>query len=356
MSTSVSIDGTSFLLNSRPTYEGRSYKGRSIEGLLFNSRMVQAIFDDLNPATSKLWAYPDTGTWDADRNTNDFCNHLADYRACGLLAVTVGLQGGGSLFTKDIYDSYINSAFDPDGSFRPTYFDRLLRVISSADEAGMIVIVNYFYIKQVVLIPDDNTILDITARTSEWLLNTGYDNIIVDVVNEAGNRFKRPLFGPDGIHQLIDCVKATTVDGRRLLVGASTGGGNELPQGKWLATEDFSMPHGNGCTPERLAAKLGRLRTCDEYTAHPRPILINEDGTILDNLEIAIEKYASWGFYAQGYGSDYSDLSNNWKMQPRETKFEDLSGFQTVPVNWAINTPEKKRFFERLKLITSGAA
>jgi hypothetical protein len=356
MSTSISIDGAKFLINGRPTYEGRSYKGRTIEGLLFNSRMVQAIFDDASHATRKFWAYPDTGSWDAQRNTDDFCSHLADYNDCGLLAVTVGLQGGGPVFTKDIYENYVNSAFAPDGSLMPAYFDRLLRVIRSADEAGMVVIVNYFYIKQVARIPDDKTILDTTARTTEWLLNTGYDNIIVDVVNEAGNRFKRPLFGPDGVHQLIDCVKATTVDGRRLLVGVSTGGGDELPQGKWLASEDFSMPHGNGCTPARLAAKLDRLRTCDQYEARPRPILINEDGIILDNLETAIEKYASWGFYSQGYGSDYSDLSCDWKQEPRESKFQDLSGFQTVPVNWAINSPEKRAFFERLKLITSGAA
>jgi hypothetical protein len=354
--TSIAINGTKFILSDRPTYEGLSYKGRTIEGLLFNSRMVQAIFDDENPATRNCWAYPDTGCWDPDRNTDDFCRHLADYRACGLLAVTVGLQGGGSVFTKDIYENYLNSAFAPDGSFKPAYFDRLLRIIKTADDCGMVVIVNYFYVKQVHRIPDDKTILDITAHTTEWLLNTGYDNIIVDVVNEAGNRFKRPLFGPDGIHQLIDCVKSTTVDGHRLLCGASTGGGKELSMGKWLACEDFSMPHGNGCTPDQLRDKLRLLRTFDEYKARPRPILINEDGTILDNLETAIEEYASWGLYAQGYGSEYSDLSNNWKMQPRETKFDDLSGFQTLPVNWAINAPEKKRFFERLKLITSGAA
>jgi hypothetical protein len=356
MSTSISIDAAKFLINGRPTYECLSYKGRTIEGLLFNSRMVQAIFDDENPQTRKHWAYPDTGKWDADRNTDEFCRHLADYRACGLLAVTVGLQGGGSIYSKDIYDNYINSAFAPDGSFKPAYFDRLLRVIKAADELGMIVIANYFYIKQVPRIQDDKTILDIAARTSEWLLNTGYNNIIVDVVNEAATRFKSPLCRPEGIHRLIDCVKAARVNGRRLLVGASTGGGDELPIGKWLASEDFSMPHGNGCTPDHLRSKLRLLRSFDEYKARPRPILINEDGTIIDNLEASVEEYASWGLYSQGYGSGYSDLSCDWKQRPRETKFDDLSGFQTVPVNWAINTPEKRAFFDRLKLITGGVA
>jgi hypothetical protein len=38
-----------------------------IEGLLMNSRMVQGIFDDLNPATRDMWVYPDTQRWDPDR-------------------------------------------------------------------------------------------------------------------------------------------------------------------------------------------------------------------------------------------------------------------------------------------------
>ena len=45
----------------------------------------------------------------------------------------------------------------------------------------------------------------------------------------------------------------------------------------------------------------------------------------------------------------------DWKEHGREARYEDLSGFQTVPVNWGINTPIKKAFFTALKAITSGA-
>ena len=51
VSTEVSIAGEKFLLNGQPTYAGRAGQGHSIEGRLFNSRMVQGVFDDLNPAT-----------------------------------------------------------------------------------------------------------------------------------------------------------------------------------------------------------------------------------------------------------------------------------------------------------------
>ena len=37
--TRVSIEGDGFRINDRPTYEGRSYQGHKIEGLLPNSRM-----------------------------------------------------------------------------------------------------------------------------------------------------------------------------------------------------------------------------------------------------------------------------------------------------------------------------
>src|SRR4051812_33095293 len=69
--TTVSIQGRSFLINSQPTYAGRTNKGMKVEGLLMNARLVQGVFDDRNPDTRKQWDYPD-GPWDPDRNTREF--------------------------------------------------------------------------------------------------------------------------------------------------------------------------------------------------------------------------------------------------------------------------------------------
>jgi len=353
MTTRIEIDGTRFLINGRPTCEGVIHRGRPVEGLLLNSRMIQAIFDDDCPETRPRWAYPDTGTWDPDRNTDEFCAHLPEYRSCGLLAVTVGLQGGGSVYTPDVYDRYDNSAYRADGSFKQPYFDRLLRVIRAADEAGMVVIVNYFYWKHVQRIPDDGAIIAITERVTDWLLRTGFRNILVDVANEANLWWKRPLFAPDRVHRLIEVAKSAALNGRRLLVGVSSGGDDDLAAGRWLDTEDFSMPHGNGLLPDQLRAKIRRLRDTAEYRRRPRPILINEDGVFAENLEAAVDEGASWGFYCQGYGSGYRDRMD-WTTKPRESTFDALSGFQTLPVNWAINDPFKRAFFERLKSIANG--
>ena len=93
--TVVAIKGGDFLINGRPTYEGRTWQGKRIEGLLLNSRMVQGIFDDLNPATVTAWAYPDTRRWDPERNTREFLAGHAEWRErIGLLAITLNLQGG----------------------------------------------------------------------------------------------------------------------------------------------------------------------------------------------------------------------------------------------------------------------
>ena len=58
--TAVAIARDAFHINGKPTYQGRRWKGHTIEGLLLNSRMVQATFDDLNPETRGSWIYPDT--------------------------------------------------------------------------------------------------------------------------------------------------------------------------------------------------------------------------------------------------------------------------------------------------------
>jgi len=92
--TWVAIEGDRFLIDGEPTYKGRTFRGYRIDGLLLNSRMVQATFDDANPGTRSRWAYPDTGVWDPERNVREFLEALPVYREHGLLAVTVNFQGG----------------------------------------------------------------------------------------------------------------------------------------------------------------------------------------------------------------------------------------------------------------------
>src|SRR3979411_2884380 len=84
--TTVSIVGEGFCINGEATYKGRVWQGQRIEGLLLNARLVQGIFDDLNTNIVAQWAYPDTGKWDAERNTREFIAAMPAWRRHGLLA------------------------------------------------------------------------------------------------------------------------------------------------------------------------------------------------------------------------------------------------------------------------------
>jgi hypothetical protein len=350
MKTEVSIQGTDFLINGELTYKGRYHDGRRIEGLLFNSRMVQAIYDDENLSSRTYWNYPDTHTWDPDRNTNEFCTALPVYRQHGLLGVTVGLQGGGPIYSPDIYDRYINSAFNWDGSLKPPYFERLHRVLTSADQVGMVVILNFFYWQQNRKFVNYDAIRTAARLASEWILENDFCNALVDVNNEV--KEGPGILESEGIHELIEIIQSTTRGGRRLLVGTSIHPWNHQPPGKWSTNVDFFLPHGNDSYAGKLRSELRALKLSDVYTQNPRPILINEDSIDITNLDVAVDEGASWGFYSQGFGSCYRDYRWDWTLHDREDTYQKLSGYQTPPINWGINTDFKKMFFSRIRTIT----
>src|SRR5207245_5548921 len=81
--TVVAIQGTRFLVNGELTSPGKP-----AEGLLLNTRMAQAIFDDENSDTVAEWAYPDARKWDPQRNTNEFVALLPTYAQHGIRLLT----------------------------------------------------------------------------------------------------------------------------------------------------------------------------------------------------------------------------------------------------------------------------
>src|SRR5262249_19714093 len=165
-----SIVGDAFHINGQPTYPGRTWQGHKIEGLLLNSRMVQGIFDDLNPETAKQWAYPDTGRWDADRNTREFVAAMPLWRPHGLLAFTIDLQGGSPQgYSKD--QPWHNSAIAADGSLRPDYLQRLAQILDKADELGMVAIVGIFYFGQDQRLENEAAVKRAVDNTVDWVFD-----------------------------------------------------------------------------------------------------------------------------------------------------------------------------------------
>ena len=336
--TAVGIAADKFLINGAPTYKGRTWNGKPIEGLLLNSRMVQATFDDRNPDTRDKWAYPDTRTWDPNRNTREFVEQMPAWRKHGLLAVTLNLQGGSPEgYSKD--QPWHNSAVNADGSLDPKYMARLATVIDRADELGMVVILGLYYFGQDQRVKDEAAVLAGADAAVDWLLGKGYANVLVEVNNECNVRYDHDVLKPDRVHELIERVRKRSTDtGRRLLVGTSYGGGT-IPKPNVVKASDFLLIHGNGVAdPKRIADMVRQTRKVDGY--RPMPVLFNEDDHYdfdqpANNFTAAIGEYASWGYF------DF--------RRPGEG-FDE--GYQSVPVHWGVSSARKKGFFKLLSEIT----
>ena len=337
--TEVTIVGDAFYMNGRPTYAGRTWQGHKIEGLLLNSRMVQGIFDDLNPETVNLWAYPDNRRWDAERNTREFIDAMPLWRQHGLLAFTICLQGGSPQgYSRD--QPWHNSAINADGSLRPDYMGRLSRILDRADELGMVGILGIFYFGQDQRLTDEAAVKRAVDNAVDWVFDRGYRNVIIEVNNECNVRYDHAILQPTRVHELIEQVKKRERGGRRLLVGTSYGGGT-IPKENVVRASDFLLIHGNGVKePARIAQMVQQCREVPGYRA--MPILFNEDDHFdFDkpeyNFKSAISEYASWGYF------DYRMMGEG---------FDD--GYQSVPVNWGISSPRKRAFFDKLKEMTGG--
>ena len=321
--TQVSIDGDAWLINGRPTYEGFAYRGWRIEGLLLNSRMVQATFDDENGLTRMLWAYPDTGEWDPERNTTEFLAAMTEWREHGLLGISVNFQGGCPLgyyrpvVTKERLrhlgvesgddqvwaglpgpDSqpWHNSAFDAGSHLKRPYMDRLTQVLDRADSLGMIVILGLFYFGQDERLGDEQAVRQGVEETCNWVLEQGYTNVVVEIANECNvPRYEYEILQPHRIHELIELAKGITHGGQRLLVGTSYGGGR-VPDDSVVAVSDFILMHGNGVTePDRIAQMVDEARSLPSYRA--MPVLFNEDDHFnfhlpRNNFTAALSQYA----------------------------------------------------------------
>jgi hypothetical protein len=336
--TTVAIQKDRFLINGRPTYQGRTWRGMRIEGLLMNSRMVQGIFDDLNTETRNRWVYPDTKRWDPDRNTREFIAAMPEWHRHGLLSFTINLQGGSPEgYSQD--QPWHNNGFHPDGTLRDGYLNRLERILDRADDLGMVPIVGYFYFGQDQRLENDAAVRRAVREATTWLLKKGYRNILVEIANECDNRkYEQPVIQSPRVHELIELAQSITIDGRRLPVSVSFNGGS-IPTPRVVSVADFLLLHGNGVSePDQIARMVEQTRQVRGYRT--MPILFNEDDHFnfdrpRNNFIAAVSQYASWGFF-------------DWRM-PGEG-FDE--GYQSVPVNWAISSGRKRGFFSLLKEMT----
>ena len=340
--TIVEIKGDQFYINGKPTYPGRYWNNYKIEGLLINSRMVQGIFDDLNPENVSAFAYPDTKKWDAERNNNEFVANMSLWNSYGLNCFTINMQGG----SPSGYGASkcINSGFNKDGSLNPAYLKRLDKVLKEADRLQMVVILGLFYFGQDQYLTDEKAVINATENTINWLFEKGYRNVIIEIANETmdlDTYYDHEILFPNRIHELINLVKSKKRNGHRYLTGTSFGG-TVVPTSNVVKSSDFLLIHGNGADkPEMIQTLIDNTRKVDGF--RKMPVVINEDDHFdfekeNNNFTVSIKNYVSWGYFDFRF--------------PGETDYKE--GYQSVPVDWGINSKRKQAFFEKVKEITGG--
>jgi len=337
-STVVSIKDDQFFINGKPTYENVYWNGYKIEGLLLNSRMVQGIFDDMNPVTSNNWIYPDTKKWDAGRNTNEFIQNMEKWKSYGLLSFTINMQGGSPQGYSNL-QPWNNSSYTEDGNLRPEYIGRLQKILDKADELGMVPILGLFYFGQDERLKNEESVINAVNNIIDWLANKKYRNILIEINNECDvNKYDHEILKPYRVSELIKLIKGKETEGFRFYVGTSFGGGS-IPPPNVVKSSDFILLHGNGVgNPDNITSMVEKVREVNGYTV--KPILFNEDDHFNfdkenNNFTAAIKSYASWGYF------DYRMKDENFE-----------NGYQSVPVDWGINSERKNQFFNLLKNIT----
>jgi hypothetical protein len=335
--TSVSIVGDQFWVNGEPTFKGREWKGFKIEGLIPNSRMVQGIFDDENPETVGRFAYSDSGVWDPERNTNEFIAAMSSWMEHGMISFTINMQGGSPMGYGN--QGWINTAFDNAGNLKPAFMNRLERILDKADELGMVPMLGIFYFGQDEYLDNDEAAKNAVKNTITWILDKGYENIIIEIANECDNSaYDIEIIKKDRAHELIQLAQSFEKDGRRLLVSTSFNG-NTIPSANVVEVADFVLFHGNGVhDPMRMGEIVKTICSMPEYKG--QPIVCNEDDHYdfdkeMNNFIATTSVYASWGYF---------------DFRRKDEAFEE--GFQTVPVDWTISTERKKGFFNLVKEMT----
>jgi hypothetical protein len=221
--------------------------------------------------------------------------------------------------------------------------------------------VGYYYFGQDENMADEAAIIRGVDTVTDWLLDTGLENVMVEVNNECDvPLYEHEILTPARVHELIARVKAHQKNGRRLLVAASTTNWPFREQAglslvrdndtanvdqafrdrlararvdKVIDESDFILFHGNGLDAQGVDKVIRVIKNSATFKGNPRPLCINEDSTRVENLDAAFPHYVPWGYYDQG--------KNNYR-----------DGFQSPPVNWGISTPEKERFFNRVAEIT----
>jgi hypothetical protein len=314
----------------RTTYSGSKYRSEAA-GRLMNLRLAQALFDD---------EWLTEAAFNPEANTDRVIAALDTYRENGVLAINVSLQGGNPGYGKAVPEikrertfrlgrgkGSLISAFLPDGSLKPAWTDRLLRLQRALDERGMVMVLMYLYEGQNGVLPDSEAIRHAVINATDLLIRHNCRNVIIEIANEYDlEDWDYDPWIPNHIGELIELARSRFTPDFRLPIGASTKGMAVSSSSRDHA--DLTMIHGNTRPPEEKRKRIAELFADPKV---PGPIFMDEDdngkdtttahfATEIASLEAVWGSGGSWGcmpwrqvqmfpfrFYLPKPGTDLND-------------------------------------------------
>lgn len=317
--TAYKIENGEFYINGKLTYSEIPHGNPKVQGLLFNARFINGVFDDANP--DNAGKYDRFGRkFDRDRNTDELIRALPAWYDAGLRAITVGLQAGGPIYTYEDWGCIRTNAFTPDGrQMNEDTWNRLVRIIAAADELGMLVIVSFFYQAQIQYLEHDGAVIEASKTACRALRKLPYDNIILEIANEYNilDAHVKDTALTKGKNMAAWIGKVREWTDARFAVGSSAGG--IYADREVILESDLSLVHGNAARRQELHDFVRRVRSWKPE----QPIVVNEDSPLFTHLEVAVEDHFSWGYY-----------NNMTKQEP--------------PCDWGITRGEDEFFARRL--------
>lgn len=291
----------------RTTYSGSKYRPEAA-GRLMNIRIAQALFDD---------EWLTETSFNPELNTDRVIAALDTYRDHGVLAINVSLQGGNPGYGEKEVPSVkrdrtvrrgrgkgaLISAFLPNGSLKPAWMGRLLRLQRALDERGMTLVLMYFYEGQNGVLLDAEAIRRAVVNATDWLVRNDCRNVIIEIANEYDlPEWEYEPWIPIHMSELIALAQSRFRPGFALPVSASTMGMTIQPAIREHA--DLTIVHGNTRTPEEKRRGIEELMA--DKTA-PGPILMDEDNNGRDatadhlakelaSCDAVFESGGSWGY------------------------------------------------------------
>src|SRR5688572_27936105 len=106
-----------------------------------------------------------------------------------------------------------------DGSLSDDYMTLLEQILGRLEELGLDAILVVDYFGQDERIKDERAVIAGVYATVDGVLQRGYRNVMIEINNEGNIKYDHKILQPRRVHELIDRVKAKSVDGRRLLCG-----------------------------------------------------------------------------------------------------------------------------------------